>query len=451
MRSFRKVIGCLAVCLAATTVTVVAGSGHPAAAASRTDFQMPFPCGQTWQGATREGHGTDGTHYALDFNWGTGSDDHGKAVVASAAGTAHREYQANGAGYYIRIEHGDGWATFYMHLSAYEVADGAHVEMGDLIGRVGNTGASGGAHLHYEQRLNGRSQYIYFDGAPLNPGYSFTYNGPDYTSKNCPGSGGPAVSCSGPVRIFQLRPGSEGHAELWMSSVSNAAAGSGITFWSWRRVYTFTTKQPVAVAAHQATSSGVYLYVTDADGGLRQYKYDAAQAKVVGATWLHNPDASSTDVDPYGFTRLTSEGSHLYGVKGGSLYLMVGLEPWQEPSSRRLVKSIGYPNAFYGDGDGSTAEVGYTATDGGLRYVDVRTDSEPTFLVREANWYRKSIASPGAGMLLQFRTDGLLWRQYIDNPLRGTSAEISDHKTLAIGTDTPNERITTAPNTCTRS
>ena len=76
----------------------------------------------------------------------------GTAVVAGASGTVdHVDY--NGLYYqygrYILIDHGNGLSTLYAHLSSAVVSPGSRVEQGDLIGHVGNTGFSTGAHLHF--------------------------------------------------------------------------------------------------------------------------------------------------------------------------------------------------------------------------------------------------------------------------------------------------------------
>ena len=65
----------------------------------------------------------------------------GKVTVAS--------YQANGAGYYVNINHGDGYSSIYMHMTRYIVSAGQYVEQGQVIGYVGSTGLSTGPHLHF--------------------------------------------------------------------------------------------------------------------------------------------------------------------------------------------------------------------------------------------------------------------------------------------------------------
>ncbi|MFN8585794.1 MAG: peptidoglycan DD-metalloendopeptidase family protein [Dehalococcoidia bacterium] len=58
-------------------------------------------------------------------------------------------------GYYIDIQHADGYMTRYGHLSKFLVSLGQQVSQGDTIAISGNTGYSTGAHLHFEIRKNG--------------------------------------------------------------------------------------------------------------------------------------------------------------------------------------------------------------------------------------------------------------------------------------------------------
>ena len=63
-----------------------------------------------------------------------------------------------GYGRYIRIRHANGYQTAYGHMSAFarNMAEGKRVRQGQIIGYVGSTGLSTGAHLHYEIIVNGR-------------------------------------------------------------------------------------------------------------------------------------------------------------------------------------------------------------------------------------------------------------------------------------------------------
>lgn len=76
--------------------------------------------------------------------------DSGTPIYATRAGTVTKAaYQAGGAGYYVSISHGDGFASIYMHMTRYVVSTGDTVSQGQLIGYVGSTGVSTGPHLHF--------------------------------------------------------------------------------------------------------------------------------------------------------------------------------------------------------------------------------------------------------------------------------------------------------------
>lgn len=155
------------------------------AAQAATNFQMPFPCGQVWEGQTRgPDHPRPHRPYeAIDFNR---SNDIGDTVVASAAGTVKRVENTGSTSYgkWIEISHGSGWTTRYAHLSEQSVRVGQDVSQGQKIGEVGNTGGSDGAHLHFEQLQNGDPKRVKFDGVQ-----ALYYGTKSYKSKNkCGGS-----------------------------------------------------------------------------------------------------------------------------------------------------------------------------------------------------------------------------------------------------------------------
>ncbi len=101
-----------------------------------------------------------------DFHTGidiTGAGVHGAPIVAANTGTVvHTKtcpYNGYSYGYgtYIIVDHGGGITTLYAHLSAITVNVGDIVVMGEQIGKVGNTGWSTGAHLHFEVRIDGEA------------------------------------------------------------------------------------------------------------------------------------------------------------------------------------------------------------------------------------------------------------------------------------------------------
>jgi murein DD-endopeptidase MepM/ murein hydrolase activator NlpD len=76
----------------------------------------------------------------------------GNAVFATDSGVVVYAGWRRGYGYLIVLDHGNGWQSAYAHLSAVNVGCGESVAQGRVIGAVGSTGNSTGAHLHFELR-----------------------------------------------------------------------------------------------------------------------------------------------------------------------------------------------------------------------------------------------------------------------------------------------------------
>jgi murein DD-endopeptidase MepM/ murein hydrolase activator NlpD len=79
---------------------------------------------------------------------------YGHPIVAPADGVVTMTDTMGGYGKTIMISHGNGISTRYGHLSGFAVAAGQHVQRGEVIGYVGESGRSTGPHLHYEVRIN---------------------------------------------------------------------------------------------------------------------------------------------------------------------------------------------------------------------------------------------------------------------------------------------------------
>lgn len=89
--------------------------------------------------------GTSKMHNGIDM-----ACNQGTPIYATRAGTVTvASYQAGGAGNYVSINHLDGFASIYMHMTHYVVSAGQSVSQGQLIGYVGSTGLSTGPHLHF--------------------------------------------------------------------------------------------------------------------------------------------------------------------------------------------------------------------------------------------------------------------------------------------------------------
>ncbi|PTQ55094.1 MAG: putative peptidase [Candidatus Carbobacillus altaicus] len=74
--------------------------------------------------------------------------DNGKVIFAGRDG---------GYGNLVKISHGNGYVTWYAHLSSISVSVGQQVAKGQKIGVMGETGNATGVHLHYEIHLNGKA------------------------------------------------------------------------------------------------------------------------------------------------------------------------------------------------------------------------------------------------------------------------------------------------------
>ncbi len=79
----------------------------------------------------------------------------GTRVYASAPGRVITAGWEGGYGLLVVLDHGDGYTTYYGHLSALLVSVGQFVEIGQAIALSGNTGLSTGPHLHFEIRRDG--------------------------------------------------------------------------------------------------------------------------------------------------------------------------------------------------------------------------------------------------------------------------------------------------------
>ncbi|HEV2572949.1 MAG TPA: peptidoglycan DD-metalloendopeptidase family protein [Beijerinckiaceae bacterium] len=81
-------------------------------------------------------------------------EPYGSPVVATAAGKVTNAAWTGGYGNMVEIDHGHGVTTRYAHMSAILVSEGQQIAAGAVVGRLGSTGRSTGAHLHYEVRID---------------------------------------------------------------------------------------------------------------------------------------------------------------------------------------------------------------------------------------------------------------------------------------------------------
>jgi murein DD-endopeptidase MepM/ murein hydrolase activator NlpD len=97
--------------------------------------------------------GEGALHRGVDITASTGTP-----VRASADGVVLHANVMSGYGKVIIIDHGNGFETYYAHLSRFAVVAGQEIRQGELVGAVGSTGRATAPHLHYEVRRYGNPQ-----------------------------------------------------------------------------------------------------------------------------------------------------------------------------------------------------------------------------------------------------------------------------------------------------
>jgi murein DD-endopeptidase MepM/ murein hydrolase activator NlpD len=92
-------------------------------------------------------------HTGVDWATATGTP-----IFAAGNGIVEKADWESGYGKFVLIRHNNGYETAYGHMTAYAkgIEEGTRVRQGQVIGFVGSTGLSTGAHVHYEIRINGR-------------------------------------------------------------------------------------------------------------------------------------------------------------------------------------------------------------------------------------------------------------------------------------------------------
>jgi len=128
-----------------------------------SQFIWPAPtCGYI---TNNFGYQGEKLHKGVDISDGNAQ---GQPFVAAASGyvtTVVFDYGSENYGCYLIIDHGNGYQTLYAQCSDIYTTPGAYVEQGEVIGAIGSTGDSTGAHLHFEIRENGEyvdpANYLY--------------------------------------------------------------------------------------------------------------------------------------------------------------------------------------------------------------------------------------------------------------------------------------------------
>lgn len=130
-----------------------------------TDFEITSPFGWRIHPISGKGKG----HAGVDLATASGTD-----VVSVDDGVVlYVDWDENGYGNFVVIDHGNGLTTWYGHNRDIVIREGTRVSKGTLIAHCGSTGGSTGPHVHFEVRLNGVPQ----DPAPyLDPSIPMPIN-----------------------------------------------------------------------------------------------------------------------------------------------------------------------------------------------------------------------------------------------------------------------------------
>lgn len=106
-------------------------------------------------------NGEPGTHKGLDIAGGAEGKGNiiaaadGEVVIANTGCVAGPKNCGGGFGNFVKLLHTDGTETIYAHMYSLAVNKGDKVKQGQVLGKVGNTGHSYGAHLHFQVMING--------------------------------------------------------------------------------------------------------------------------------------------------------------------------------------------------------------------------------------------------------------------------------------------------------
>jgi cell wall-associated NlpC family hydrolase len=138
----------------------------PAATAASAARVIPLPAG-SW--AWSADFGVAGPLWASGYHTGQDfSATSGTPILAAADGIVISTGDGGPYGNLTQIQHPDGVQTWYAHQSVISTQVGAAVRAGQVIGAVGSTGNSTGAHLHFEVRVGGAQvdPKSWLEGAP---------------------------------------------------------------------------------------------------------------------------------------------------------------------------------------------------------------------------------------------------------------------------------------------
>lgn len=221
-------------------------------------------------------------HRGTDFSGGP----RGKTIYAGGSGTLGYRIDGFGDGFagstdgggfgnYVRLNHSDGFTTFYGHMTIGSVttkAVGSSIACSEVIGGVGTSGSSTGLHLHFEPRINGVGDDPYMGscGGPLT--YWVNQNG-----------GNPVTTCQGATAVTIIVDNADAGfsaSATWTTGTSSADK-YGANY-RWRSAQAISDQ---AVFTANLPSSGTYrVYVWYPEGANRSVETPFVISTSAGST-----------------------------------------------------------------------------------------------------------------------------------------------------------------------
>ncbi|XVU28388.1 peptidoglycan DD-metalloendopeptidase family protein [Actinoplanes sp. CA-054009] len=253
---------------------------------ARPNFQLPFPYGEKWLAQTRADHKPNPNSLDLTRQ---GGDSNGRPILAAAAGQVVRARFEGGGGWFVRIDHGSGWQSRYLHMIEQPaVSEGQRVAQGQRIGRVGSTGDSGAPHLHFEQMADGETVRSVFNGEPVQVQIGRSQVLTSYNGGSGPvsTSGVVAADVTGDGHADLLARKPDGSLWLYRNSGTDAPYSTGKVVGSAWQQFTWFAAGPVT-----GGKRADILAVRSSDGALLLYQNTGdddqpyASGEVVGSSW----------------------------------------------------------------------------------------------------------------------------------------------------------------------
>ena len=196
------------------------------------------------------------------------SHSDGKVIFCQTGHKNNKRASGNASyGNCVKIDHGNGYTTLYAHLNSVSVKLGSTVKQGQVIGSMGNTGRSFGAHLHFEVRKNN----VHVDPTP-------------YLNADLP----KAVAVKEPDVKYRAYAG-KWYGEVTNYNEKNASGYAGVQAKNMTALSAYTTAGNLLYRVH-LLGKGWLPWVDDSNikdakngyAGVKGKKIDAVQMKLEG-------------------------------------------------------------------------------------------------------------------------------------------------------------------------